>query len=685
MSTIEEKRKQFSLMLKETFNQAKLKELSTQSSLPTATQTFENKAKYQTIDAGDTAISFSSAKMQQFFRAEETFLETSEDFLHQVHPFCRVFTGEDLVHASENIVSEVARFCLVSSLGEEASGENIEMLDSSNEVAYVAFKIQNVEELPREVRIRRLGNLEGKDSLETRFSLTNEYELKAWYYAGLTKIDPTVCPSTFGFKVGPVDENLEVTRAYSVEDYQGEMFLDCVTRKMKQYRQLETKENSTLVQDRRGSMSAFLWGKKIAETVKCLEKFHSEEIEDCGGLYWRSGKPVGLLDLGSFCALETQKYLNFIEDIRSVWSSYIPPSEIQKVETTLDGVLQSEAFVEACEEKNLRVLPEFLTYKDIRVYNYTSDSNKARQKLNFLSPRHLIKLSEAPDENPIKNEQGIAITNAVPAKCNQYRLAANILWILEFYLNKLDRKVNSLELEIAEYEALLVSLLEGFQINYGKSQNFEGISMLRMEYFLFSLWQTWKTLLGYFEVEERKNQVIRLRDEAIKNRTSDWKAEVHRASREVESLQAEQETWEYELTHSLEHLASIDINYSAHSQDSETIMIHHLRYFKHFGFESWEPNLEHPKFRDITVQKKFPRIPASLSGLVVSELSSIQQRWLNPSRFERTALRPVPEEAYKYDSKPVEATKWVTHQRIKKLTQGAIQLLMQKIGVKFNK
>ena len=56
-------------------------------------------------------------------------------------------------------------------------------------------------------------------------------------------------------------------------------------------------------------------------------------------------------------------------------------------------------------------------------------------------------------------------------------------------------------------------------------------------------------------------------------------------------------------------------------------------------------------------------------------LSTLQERWVNPTFFPKSNLRPVPLHAYRWDATTVKATRWVTHERLNKLIFEAIKSL----------
>ena len=148
------------------------------------------------------------------------------------------------------------------------------------------------------MRVRRVHTTARRDHVEDRLSLTNEFEGMKLYYLHASKMYKRLVPSFFKYRIEPNELDHEITRIFNVEQQMGEIFLYVIARSMRETRYLEHPRDSrrTATQESRGSTAAFIWGRRLAIAVKKLEDVKTEEIEDCGLLYWNGREMVRAMD-----------------------------------------------------------------------------------------------------------------------------------------------------------------------------------------------------------------------------------------------------------------------------------------------------------------------------------------------------------------------------------------------------
>ena len=193
----------------------------------------------------------------------------------------------------------------------------------------------------------------------------------------------------------------------------------------------------------------------------------------------------------------------------------------------------------------------------------------------------------------------------------------------------------------------------------------EGYSCLKIEIFLFSLFEAWKTLLILDDLQLRISNAQADFDRKKYIRELASELETMRAS--ITSLMQERERWEYDFVMQLEAMARLDLYADDSAGSSKHLSIPNTRYFKFYGLDEYEPKLDHPKYPNILLQEKFPIIAEKLT-----QGGDFEKRWFNPPRLPRFNLREVPDSAWKFKSTNVPATKWVTQERLKKIVKSAV-------------
>lgn len=508
-------------------------------------------------------------------------------------------------------------------------------------------------------------------------ALVHDYVLTGWFYRVMLTYTSHGFPDFQNYKVEPEKSSLPLNRVFSVEKHIGEYFLDAVAYDLKANRHLEINRKTYVsFSNVRLSASAYLWGRKLANLAKKFKNMPGKEIEDFGPLYWNGSNVLGAMDQANFFNLENQKYIKCLEDLKKGWTDYIGVEKCVGIEERLRVILKSEAFFKSRRSENICLMPENIGIHNLRTYvrKVTGDDIFEDEEMQIYAGLFSTRSTEQKEVT----RKEIGVVDTLPGKYPYAHIGANILWLFKLYLKKLDRKIKLVEGDAEEYDVLLESVIEGFVKNFDPEKNedreVDGISLFRMEFFLFSFWQAWKTVLTIINLENKRKEAVRERDAAARI-ANDYTGAAERAGEELKSIQEEMERWDYELTHQLEALATINLSYEpGEGLDSNTVGIHHLRYFKHWMLDAYEENKDHPRYIDRDIQRNFPTIPQAehaqfTNGLKIDEAT---KRLLNPQKHVATALRDIPEKAYRDVERRVRGPKWMVHERQKKLVEAAI-------------
>lgn len=82
-----------------------------------------------------------------------------------------------------------------------------------------------------------------------------------------------LAPNFYQFRVMPYDNLQPASRIYETEEFMGEFLLDRIAKDVRNYRFLEREHSGQEPYDSgRGSLAAFLWAQKLAETCQQLER-----------------------------------------------------------------------------------------------------------------------------------------------------------------------------------------------------------------------------------------------------------------------------------------------------------------------------------------------------------------------------------------------------------------------------
>ena len=210
------------------------------------------------------------------------------------------------------------------------------------------------------------------------------------------------------------------------------------------------------------------------------------------------------MDEANFFNLENQKYIKCLEDLKKGWTSYIDVEQCVGIEERLRVILKSEAFFKSRRPENICIMPENVGIHNLRTYirKVNADDIFEDEEMQMYAGLFSTRSSETKQDVTRKE---IGVVDTLPGKYPAAHIGANVLWLFKLYLKKLDRRTHVVEGDTEEYDVLLESVIEGFTKNFDPENNqdreVDGISLFRMEFFLFSFWQAWKTVLTIMNLE----------------------------------------------------------------------------------------------------------------------------------------------------------------------------------------
>lgn len=602
-----------------------------------------------------------------------------ETYLRQLHPSAFSFSGEYVLRASTRVQREVASFCFLSTTGEDITSSPLQVWEADDSHAVIRGKAESGE--VREVRIRH--RVISTDNAAERKSLQSEYECIAWFYKEVRELWPKLIPPYFNYRIEPTDSAFNLERVFTVEESMGDYFLPAVAKDMKLHRGRELPKFMNLTQKNRGSAVAFMWGRKLAKLCLKIEQCKSEEIEDCGVLYYNGTEILGSMDDLNFLNLEKERFFRCLDDLKAVWLSYIPVDTAVDIESKVLKCLESEAFTQTRQMSEIAMVPESLKYSNLRIFKYNKKASEftpdelAELKRFHMDEDMLLMLElEGRSDSELK-VQDFAMMDVAPAKFSKRHMAGNVIWLLDVYLKKLERHLHVTEGDPDEYEALLESVRDGFKKNYPVNDGLQDIAFFKMELLFFSLWEAWKVLLAMHDLQDRKATIIEERDRMVRAGRGAFKQIVDDAGLLLRGIDEERERWEYELTLQLEYMGTITLEPELSDEERQRRMkVGHERYFKFFGLDDFDPDIKNKRYPDRITAQKFPSLAAQAVRNITMNPSSLEMRWLNPQPYDGTNIREVPEDAYRLDSTAVKKSRWFTQEKQKQLVQQAIGSLM---------
>jgi hypothetical protein len=596
-----------------------------------------------------------------------------ESGLRQLHPTASSFSGEYLLGASIQVQKDVASYCLFATTGETIDTKPLTMWEAEDSHAILRGTGESGQ--CREVRVRK--NID--DDKAKRSEITSEYECVLWFYKEVREQWPYLVPPYFHYRIEPSEPSLQLRRVFTVEQSMGEYFLPTIALDMELNRARELRKFKVLSDKSRGSAVAFIWGRKLAWLCQRIEECKSEEIEDCGPLYWNGTEILGKMDDLNFVALEYQRFSQCLEDLRAVWLSYIPVATALNIETKVLTALNSAAFQQSRQISEVALVPDSLKYSNIRAIKYTKlVSQMTPDELSEFNRFHLdvdlnLDLEHEAKFDPEVMIHDFVLMDVAPAKYTKRHMAANLIWLLQVRLKKLDRKLQVTKGDPNEYEALLDSMTDGFMKKYPANEAVDNVAFFRMELLLFSLWEAWKVLRNMQALQDIRAAVIEERDRLVRSGTGIFKQIVEEKGRRLREIDEERESFEYEMTLMLEHLGTVTIEPELTDEERRNMKVGHERYFKFFGLDDYDPDIANKRYPDRITAQKFPSLAVEAVRNLTKNPSSLEQRWLNPRPYDGSNIREVPDDAYRLDSTAVKKTRWYTQEKQKQLLQDALK------------
>lgn len=578
-----------------------------------------------------------------------------EETLSSISPEIKNLSLLDINNVTHDLLIEIAAFTLLVTSNEDLIGESIEFTVNYPEFLHYSFKVNTLQNTSKEIRVRKIQGLLTQENRIELLEIFDEYSVISWFYKEISQYFPKIVPCFYDFKIDPMEETLEITRVFTCSEFKGHVFLRTVAEAMKEnrYREISTRKE-------RGSMAAFMWGRKLAILTERIEVITCEHIEDFGPIYWNgSGKFLGYYSSNYF-DFDYQKYNMYIDQIKSGWDYYISQETIGKIMENFREVMKSEAFRQSRSLVELGLVPEMIEFINLRVFTYKEKPDIS--KIHYIDANKAAMNELYGNFNSELEMKDIALTDTFPAKYHKRHMAANILWILDVYLAHHDNKAQELGMENDDYRIMLTSLIDGFVNNYSNDVGVKGISMLQLEYFLFSLTQAWKLVINLIEIQVKKES-LGLGGSGIMT--------------ELAKLNRIEENITNNLAFQLEKLAKIKLEYVMRGSPADNLLINRDRYFKHYMLKEYENNMTNARYPNKIVQTKFPVLNPVLNEFIKGTLSDVQKSWFAPNVKTKINLRPVPKSAYRFDSVLVKNTKWMTHLRQQKLIKQAILYLTQ--------
>lgn len=583
-----------------------------------------------------------------------------EETLSEISPDVKSLSLTDLSTCSDDTLLNICSYILLNTSNEDIINESIEFLINYPDFLHYSIKLNTLQGTSKEIRIRKVREYYLQDSKLELLELFDEYSVISWYYNEIAKVFPRIVPNYYDFKIDPMNESFQATRIYSCCEFKGHIFFKTVAEMMKEHRHREqiTKKN-------RGSMPAFMWGKKLASLAERIESLPCDHIEDFGPIYWNGqGKFLGYYTENPL-AFDTQKYTMYIAQLESGWKDYISQRTASQIYTKFEYILKSDAFKQSRAKENMGLVPDSIEFVNLRVFSYKERPDTS--KIEYINSK-LIAIEELYDKT-IKeiDTKDFALLDVFPSKYPKRHMSAGILWLLNVSLKEIDNKAAELNLDPEEYRIMVESMTDGFINNYTDDAIVKGISLLQMEYFLFSIAKAWRLVVYILEIQSKIEQSVLL------------------SSIETAKIKKEEEKCIKQLAFSLETIANINLEYSTKNPESQHLKIGRERYFQHFMLKEYDANLSNPQYPNKIINSKFPIVNPVLQDFIKESLSDVQKTWYNPPQTDKINLRPVPKSAYRYNSMLVKSTKWVTHQRQKKLVKDAVLYLTQSFKGTFNK
>ena len=216
-----------------------------------------------------------------------------------------------------------------------------------------------------------------------------------------------------------MEETLNVTRVFSCSEFKGYIFLKQVAQGMKENRHREINNKKA-----RGSMIAFMWGRKLALLTERIEMLKSDHNEDYGPIYWNGqGKFLGYYS--EYFSFDIQKYLMYLNQLKLGWNAYISPETALEIEKKLNFILESDAFQASRNKENIGIVPDMTGFLNLRTFSYKEKPNLSN--MDYIDSK-LTAMNDLYGETAKEMEMhDFAIVDVFPAKYHKRHMAANML------------------------------------------------------------------------------------------------------------------------------------------------------------------------------------------------------------------------------------------------------------------
>ena len=377
-------------------------------------------------------------------------------------------------------------------------------------------------------------NLEDNLNIQKRIFYLTKYEGTKTFYKNCITNNPNIknIPHNYHYRIKPEDIFMDINRIYEVEEFGGLFFIEMVIQDFMKYRPSElneNRENGRIIPysttDIYGgyddhiqfSLTGFLWGKKLMKICQVIENFETNpnnpfKIDNYGPVlyYPKKQRLMGMINEKNIKEYEHYLYVNILDDIR--YSKLVNEDDVIFLEKKLFEVFNSEIYNSTRENvNNIRFVPTRVTENNLRI-NKTNKSNVIKDEEstfnNTVDPQNEMKFHYIFKENERNHEiqseilsKNIYLIDLFCCNGMKYHMYAALLFLLEVYFKKINRKVNLITMEVdesnvkkskeKEYDNLLEAIFTGFKsqsyINYSANNDKNRYNAYDIEYFFYCL------------------------------------------------------------------------------------------------------------------------------------------------------------------------------------------------------
>lgn len=210
-----------------------------------------------------------------------------------------------------------------------------------------------------------------------------------------------------------------------------------------------------------------MYGAKLAVFCKKLENISAGDIKGFGPVkITEDGKPAGLWSLEGRKLMESQR----AKEILSRVTHYIEGraySVLEDINISLNKILESDTYKYSRLEENYRLVPIFLTAKNLRVF-FKLDNRDMQVVYNeFKTVKYDFEQTmKENDKEDVKKNKDFALVYAAPKIGGKYSMIANLFFILNYELKIIHRNTNLTNSDDNEYNFLVSGLSDGLAKHY---------------------------------------------------------------------------------------------------------------------------------------------------------------------------------------------------------------------------